>query len=285
MDDLSRCAAVVTCSNSAPPSVFVGASSLGSVEAQIRRRTFTAKPRTALLRRPHLRRHRHRQDPRHPRHQRTRSTQPRPSPVAAPFVFPAGTYLCFSIHLRSRVHLYAFAGRHHPRAIPDPSPRPGETTGFNGGAYDARRIERALGSLPGLRPQPLAQLPALGREPQRTSPSPAPASSMAAASAMAAVITIRSRIRSSAEQPGVANKAVALKNCRQHPSARPPHPQGRPLRSAAHRRRQPHDRQSTHRHRSRRHGSRPLLPQQPASRTAPSTRPGTTASALSPPSP
>jgi polygalacturonase len=47
---------------------------------------------------------------------------------------PAGTYLCFSIHLRSHVHLYLSQGCTIQAAE---SPLPGQTTGYNGGTYDA----------------------------------------------------------------------------------------------------------------------------------------------------
>ena len=48
-------------------------------------------------------------------------------------VFPAGTYLCFSIHLKSKVHLYLEQGC---AIVAADSPRKGETTGYNGGVYD-----------------------------------------------------------------------------------------------------------------------------------------------------
>lgn len=48
--------------------------------------------------------------------------------------FPAGTYLCFSIHLRSQVHLYLSQGS---TILAAESPKPGEATGYNGGTYDA----------------------------------------------------------------------------------------------------------------------------------------------------
>jgi polygalacturonase len=48
-------------------------------------------------------------------------------------VFPAGTYLCFSIHLKSQVHLYLSQGS---TILAADSPKPGEQTGYNGGAYD-----------------------------------------------------------------------------------------------------------------------------------------------------
>ncbi|MBW4040053.1 MAG: glycoside hydrolase family 28 protein [Acidobacteria bacterium] len=49
-------------------------------------------------------------------------------------VFPAGTYLCFTIHLQSKVDLYLSPGC---VIVAADSPRPGETTGYNGGTYDA----------------------------------------------------------------------------------------------------------------------------------------------------
>ena len=48
--------------------------------------------------------------------------------------FPAGTYLCFSIRLRSNVHLYLAQGAVILAAA---SPLPGQTTGELGGTYDA----------------------------------------------------------------------------------------------------------------------------------------------------
>jgi polygalacturonase len=49
-------------------------------------------------------------------------------------IFPAGTYLCFSIRLKSRVHLYLGVGS---SIVGADSPKPGETTGYDGGMYDA----------------------------------------------------------------------------------------------------------------------------------------------------
>jgi polygalacturonase len=49
-------------------------------------------------------------------------------------VFPAGTYLCFTIHLKSNVELYLSAGC---TILAADSPKRGETTGYNGGTYDA----------------------------------------------------------------------------------------------------------------------------------------------------
>jgi polygalacturonase len=48
-------------------------------------------------------------------------------------VFPAGTYVCFTIHLRSNVDLYLSRGC---VVLAADSPKPGEATGYNGGMYD-----------------------------------------------------------------------------------------------------------------------------------------------------
>lgn len=47
--------------------------------------------------------------------------------------FPVGTYLCFSIHLKSNVHLYLGEGA---IILAAESPLPGQQTGYNGGTYD-----------------------------------------------------------------------------------------------------------------------------------------------------
>ena len=49
-------------------------------------------------------------------------------------VFPPGTYLCFSIHLKSLVHLHLLQGS---TIVAADSPLPGEQTGYRGGSYDA----------------------------------------------------------------------------------------------------------------------------------------------------
>ncbi len=48
-------------------------------------------------------------------------------------VFPAGTYVCFTIRLRSNVELYLSPGC---IILAADSPKPDETSGYNGGAYD-----------------------------------------------------------------------------------------------------------------------------------------------------
>ncbi len=48
--------------------------------------------------------------------------------------FPAGTYMCFTIHLRSNVDIHLSQGC---IILAADSPKPGEATGYNGGVYDA----------------------------------------------------------------------------------------------------------------------------------------------------
>ncbi len=48
-------------------------------------------------------------------------------------LFPAGTYVCFTIRLRSNVDLYLSRGC---TILAADSPKSGETTGYNGGTYD-----------------------------------------------------------------------------------------------------------------------------------------------------
>ena len=49
-------------------------------------------------------------------------------------IFPAGTYLCFSIQLKSKVHLFLQQGS---TIMAADSPLPGDQTGYHGGVYDA----------------------------------------------------------------------------------------------------------------------------------------------------
>jgi len=55
-------------------------------------------------------------------------------------LFPAGMYLCFSIRLKSQVHLHLEQGS---AIVAAESPKPGETTGYNGGVYDAAEPKTA----------------------------------------------------------------------------------------------------------------------------------------------
>ena len=55
-------------------------------------------------------------------------------------IFPAGTYISFSIRLKSKVDLYLSQGS---AIIAADSPKPGETTGYMGGTYDAAEPKTA----------------------------------------------------------------------------------------------------------------------------------------------
>ena len=66
--------------------------------------------------------------------------------------------------LKSHIHLHLEQGS---TILAADSPKPGETTGYNGGTYDAAEPNTAWDALPGLRPQPLAQLAHLGRRHSR----------------------------------------------------------------------------------------------------------------------
>jgi len=55
-------------------------------------------------------------------------------------VFPAGSYLCFSIRLKSNVHLHLLQGS---SIVAADSPLPGDQTGYHGGAFDAAEPKAA----------------------------------------------------------------------------------------------------------------------------------------------
>src|ERR1700733_7876550 len=55
-------------------------------------------------------------------------------------LFPAGTWLSFSIRLKSHVALYLSQGS---ILLAADSPKPGESTGYNGGTYDAAEPKTA----------------------------------------------------------------------------------------------------------------------------------------------
>ena len=152
--------------------------------------------------------------------------------------FPAGTYLCFSIRLKSYVHLYLNAGA---TILAADSPRPGDATGYNGGTYDAAEPNTAWDAYqdyghnhwhnsllwgeeihdlsitgPGLiygkglsfgsgpAPAPSTTLRGFGEEP----PHPAAPRPPRRYEPRGDYTMFQ------AEQPGVGNKAIALKNCR-----------------------------------------------------------------------
>jgi len=166
---------------------------------------------------------------------------------------PRGNYVSFSIRLKSHVGLYLSQGSaiiagslrfptRPPATWAEPTTPPSPTP---------------PGRLPGLRPQPLAQLADLGREHQRRL-------HRRAGAYLGQGAQLRGRPRGSrrlsiyrAEQPGAGNKAIALKSCRNVILATSRFSRAA-IWPAAHGRRQSHHRQSQDRHRPRRHGHRLL---------------------------
>lgn len=157
-------------------------------------------------------------------------------------LFPAGTYLCFSIRLKSQVHLYLSQGS---MILAAESPKPGEQTGHNGGTYDAAEPKTAWDAYqdyghnhwhnsllwgedlhdlsitgPGLiygkglsfgagpAPAPSTTLRGFGAETTHRSGGQPPAQPPRH------FIPRGDYSMYQAEQPGVGNKAIALKNCR-----------------------------------------------------------------------
>jgi len=166
-------------------------------------------------------------------------------------VFPAGNYVSFSIRLKSKVDLYLSQGA---AIIAADSPKPGETTGYMGGTYDSAEPKTAYDAFqdyghnhwhnslfwgedisdfsitgPGLiwgrglsfgagpgRPPAAAGATGVGFGPDR--PAPAPGAPTQPPRPVAPVQTARpgrgNYPQFQAEQAGVGNKSIALKNCR-----------------------------------------------------------------------
>ena len=125
-------------------------------------------------------------------------------------VFPAGIYLCFSIRLRSRVHLSLSQGA---TVLAADSPKPGETTGSNGGTYDAAESNAPWEAFQDfghnhwhnslLWGENLFNLSITG---------PGLIDGRGLSNGRGDHDPLHNPFR--AEQPGVGNKAIALKNCR-----------------------------------------------------------------------
>ena len=161
-------------------------------------------------------------------------------------VFPAGNYLSFSIRLKSHVHLYLSQGC---TIIAAASPLPGETTGYQGGTYDAAEPNTEWDAYqdyghnhwhnsliwgegisdvgitgPGvIYGKGLSFGAGPGRPPGHAGPGFGPERPAAAAGTTAATAAPARPRRApqprgdypmyQAEQAGVGNKAIALKNC------------------------------------------------------------------------
>jgi polygalacturonase len=162
-------------------------------------------------------------------------------------LFPAGSYLCFSIRLKSNVHLHLEQGS---AIIAADSPKPGDATGYNGGTYDAAEPKTEWDayqdyghnhwhnsllwgedlhdvSITGTgliwgRGLSFGVGPGRPSEAQHRGFGPEPPVGAGANSQSPAAAQSNARPRYSrgdypmyqADQPGVGNKAIALKNCR-----------------------------------------------------------------------
>lgn len=166
-------------------------------------------------------------------------------------LFPAGVYLCFSIHLKSNVHLHLEQGA---TILAADSPKPGDSTGYNGGTFDAAEPNDpwepyqdyghnhwhnsliwgedlhdisitgagliygkglSFGAGPG--PAPSTQVRGFFTEPvgrPAANGQPSTASGTPTAQPMRHFMPRGDYTMYQAEQPGVGNKAIALKNCR-----------------------------------------------------------------------
>ncbi|WP_260735505.1 rhamnogalacturonidase [Tunturiibacter lichenicola] len=127
-------------------------------------------------------------------------------------LFPSGIYLCFTIHLRSNVDLYLSQGC---TILAADSPKAGESTGYNGGAYDAAESNAPWDAFQDYGHShwqnslfvgvDLANFSILG-------PGLIHGKGLSRGSASGQVAPGYSYFV--AEQAGVGNKAIALKNCR-----------------------------------------------------------------------
>jgi polygalacturonase len=149
-------------------------------------------------------------------------------------LFPAGTWLSFSIRLKSHVALVLAQGA---TLLAADSPLPGQTTGYNGGTYDAaepktewdayqdyghnhwhnsliwgENIQDVSITGPGLI---FGKGLSFGAGPGRPPGAPPPSAPRSPIEGAGVVRSPRgSYTMFQAEQPGVGNKAIALKNCR-----------------------------------------------------------------------
>jgi polygalacturonase len=126
-------------------------------------------------------------------------------------LFPAGTWLCFSIHLKSHVALYLAQGA---TILAADSPLPGATTGYNGGAYDAAEPNTAWDAYQDYGHNHWHNSLIWGESLNDISIT-GPGLIYGKGLSFGANREARGNYPIyKAEQPGVANKAIALKNCR-----------------------------------------------------------------------
>jgi polygalacturonase len=126
-------------------------------------------------------------------------------------VFPAGNYLCFSIHLKSLVHLHLEQGS---TIIAAESPLPGQETGYNGGVYDAAEPKTDWDAFQDYGHNHWHNSLLWGEGLQDLSIT-GPGLIWGKGLSFGAERAARGNYPIyRAEQPGVGNKAIALKNCR-----------------------------------------------------------------------
>lgn len=124
-------------------------------------------------------------------------------------LIPAGTYLCFSIRLKSLVHLVLEQGA---TIIAADSPKPGQTTGYMGGTYDAAEPDPAWVHFQDYGHIHWHNSLIWGEDLHDISISGPGLIWGRGLSHGRNVRTLGNTFK--AEQPGVGNKAIALKNCR-----------------------------------------------------------------------
>src|SRR6202453_1769252 len=125
--------------------------------------------------------------------------------------FPAGTWLCFSIHLKSHVALYLGQGS---TILAADSPLPDATTGYNGGAYDAAEPNTAWDAYQDYGHNHWHNSLLWGEDLNDISIT-GPGLIYGKGLSFGATRAARGNYPIyKAEQPGVGNKAIALKNCR-----------------------------------------------------------------------
>ena len=123
-------------------------------------------------------------------------------------LFPAGMWLCFSIHLKSNVALYLAQGA---TVVAADSPLPGASTGYNGGTYDAAEPSTA-GPYQDYGHQHWHNSLMWGEDLHDVSITGPGLIHGKGLSNGRGSMKLGNEMK--AEQPGVGNKAIAMKNCR-----------------------------------------------------------------------
>jgi polygalacturonase len=126
-------------------------------------------------------------------------------------LFPPGNWLCFSIHLKSHVGLYLAQGA---TIVAAESPLPGAATGYNGGTYDAAEPNDPWEAYQDYGHNHWHNSLLWGESLNDISIT-GPGTIYGKGLSFGGIRTPRGNYPIyKAEQPGVGNKAIALKNCR-----------------------------------------------------------------------